>query len=116
MLPGPLAAPLGGFMPELLPLDEPALPVLPILPVDPLVPVDPLLVLGGLVVEGLVVEGVVDDDEPGGSVTVSSVFLLQPPNASAAVRASATVQAVLMVGAFISFSFLKLNRLNASQP
>ncbi|MEO5661090.1 MAG: hypothetical protein ABIQ90_15045 [Polaromonas sp.] len=72
-----------------------------VLPVDPLIPVEPLPVP-----EGLVVEGLVDDDEPG-FIIPSSVLLLQPPNASAAVSAIATVQAVLIVDAYISVSFLK---------
>ena len=52
-----------------------------------------------------VVEGVVVEEEPG-DLTVSSVFLLQPPSASAAARASATAPAVLSVGAYISVSFM----------
>lgn len=81
-------------MPELvlsgMVLAEPVVPV-----VEPLVPLS--------VVEGLVVEGMVDEDEPG-IVTVSS-FLLQPPNARAAVKASTTAKTDLIVDVHISVSF-----------
>lgn len=71
----------------------------------------PLLLLSGMVlvepVEGVVVEGTVDEVEPG-VLTVSSVFLLQPPSARAAAKASTTAEADLRVGAYISVSFSKI--------
>jgi hypothetical protein len=78
--------------------------------VEPAVPEEP-----AMPVEGLDVEGTVDEDELG-VLTVSSVFLLQPPSASAAAKASATAQADLSECAYISISFSKKwERLKASQ-
>ena len=78
--------------------------------VEPVVPLEPipepeLGVPDEPVEPPFVVEGVVVEEEPG-DLTVSSVFLLQPPSASAAARASATAPAVLSVGAYISVSFV----------
>ena len=78
--------------------------------VEPVVPLEPipepeLGVPDEPVEPPFVVEGVVVEEEPG-DLTVSSVFLLQPPSASAAARASATAPAVLSVGAYISVSFM----------
>lgn len=81
----------------------------PVLEPDPVVPEVP-----GIPVEPVeLVDGEVPDPvEPA----LPSVFLPQPPNASAAASASATAPADLSVGAYISVSFKKLlERLNVSQ-
>lgn len=75
--------------------------------VDPVVPDEPVVPLP-------VVEGMVDEVEPG-VVVVSVVLLLQPPSERAAARTSATAPADLSVDAYISVSFSKLERLNVSQ-
>ena len=58
-------------------------------------------------VDGLVAEPI--------GTRVSSVFLLQPPNARAAARASAIALADLSADACIYVSFGQLERLNSSQ-
>ena len=70
----------------------------------------PVVSLGVEPVEGL--DGLVA--EPIGT-RVSSIFLLQPPNARAAAKASAIALADLSADACIYVSFGQLERLNSSQ-